>query len=232
MFFEKPGFLFKGDSGFLVQRREAEQIPEAGGELEGEGSAPFGQVIGLRNMNFSELMGIRQSVRSYQERPVEPEKLQAIVESVRLAPSASNSQPWTLIIVDEPSLRDRVARATFNSTISFNRFSLEAPVIAVLTIEKPKVITQIGGWMKQREFSLIDIGIAAEHFCLQATDLGLGTCILGWFDEKVIKQLLNIPRSTRVALLITLGYAAEGYPLRPKMRKDIDTMSRHNAYRL
>ena len=182
-------------------------------------------------MSFSELVRTRQSVRSYQERPVEPDKVQAIVESVRLAPSASNSQPWTLIIVDEPLLKDKVARATFSSAISFNQFSLEAPVIAVLTIEKPKVITQIGGWVKQREFPLIDVGIAAEHFCLQAADLGLGTCIVGWFDEKVIKRLLNIPRSTRVALLITLGYAAEGYPLRPKKRKDTDAMSSYNAYR-
>ena len=182
-------------------------------------------------MNFSELVGTRQSVRSYQRRPVEPEKVQAIVESVRLAPSASNSQPWTLIIVDAPPLKDMVARATFSSTISFNRFSLEAPVIAVLTIEESKVITQIGGWLKQREFSLIDIGIAAEHFCLQAAEFGLGSCMLGWFDEKVVKQLLNIPRSTRVALLITLGYAVEGYPLRPKIRKDTNTMSSYNAYR-
>jgi len=194
------------------------------------GSASIGCVIGLLNMNFSELVKIRQSVRSYQKRPVEPDKVQAIVESVRLAPSASNSQPWALIIVDEPQLKDKVARATFNSIITFNQFSLEAPVIAVLTIEKPRVVTQIGGWIKQREFPLIDIGIAAEHFCLQAADLGLGTCMVGWFDEKVVKQLLNIPRSTRVALLLTLGYAVEGYPLRSKLRKDTNTMSRYNIY--
>jgi nitroreductase len=182
-------------------------------------------------MNFAELVKIRQSVRRYQERPVEPEKLQAIVESVRLAPSAGNGQPWTLIIVDEPLLKDKVAKATFSSTISFNRFSLEAPVIAVLTVEKTNVMTQIGGWLKQREYPLIDIGIAAEHLCLQAADIGLGTCMIGWFDEKAIKRLLNIPRPTRVSLLITLGYAAEGYPLRSKSRKDTDAMSRRNAYR-
>lgn len=182
-------------------------------------------------MNFAELVQIRQSVRRYQDRPVESEKLQVIVESVRLAPSASNGQPWTLIIVDEPLLKDKVARATFSSAVSFNRFSLEAPVIAVLTVEKTNVITQIGGWLKRREFPLIDIGIAAEHLCLQAADLGLGTCMIGWFDEKAIKRLLDIPRSTRVGLLITLGYAVEGYPLRPKARKDTDAMSRHNAYR-
>jgi nitroreductase len=182
-------------------------------------------------MDFSELVKIRQSVRRYQDRPVEPEKLKAIVEAVRLAPSASNSQPWTLIIVDEPALKERVARATFSRAVSFNEFALEAPVIAVLTIEKPRAVTQIGGWIKEREFSLIDIGIAAEHFCLQAADLGLGTCMLGWFDEKAVKQLLNIPRSTRVGLLITLGYAAKGYPLRRKSRKETGAMSCYNTYR-
>jgi nitroreductase len=181
-------------------------------------------------MDFSELVKARQSVRRYQNRPVEPEKLKAIVEAVRLAPSASNSQPWTLIIVDDPALKEKVARATFSTAVSFNEFALDAPVITVLTIERPGTITQIGGWIKEREFSLIDIGIAAEHFCLQAADLGLGTCMLGWFNEKAVKQLLHIPRSTRVGLLITLGYAAKGYPLRAKARKETSAISRLNTY--
>jgi len=128
-------------------------------------------------MEFAELINSRQSVRKYQEKPVEKEKLQQLIEAVRLAPSASNSQPWKLIIVDEPELKDQVARATFSKAISFNKFAPEAPVIAVLAIEKPSLITQIGGLLKQREFSLIDIGIAAAHFCLQAAELGLGTCM-------------------------------------------------------
>jgi nitroreductase len=181
-------------------------------------------------MNFSELVNIRQSVRSYSDRPVEPGKLQMLIESVRLAPSASNSQPWKLIIVDDPALRDAVAKATFSSAISFNRFAPQAPVIAVLTVEKSKAITQIGGWMKKREFPLIDIGIAAEHFCLQAADLGLGTCMLGWFDEQTIKTLLEIPRGIRVGLLITLGYPPEEYPLRPKARKALEEMCTQNSY--
>lgn len=181
-------------------------------------------------MNFSELVTLRQSVRSYQTKSVEKEKIRLLIESVRLSPSASNSQPWTLVIVDEPELKNKVARATFSSAVSFNKFAVEAPVIAVLAIEQPKVITQVGGWIKEREFPLIDIGIAAEHFCLQGAELGLGTCILGWFDEPAIKKLLQIPKGTRVGLLVTLGYAAEGYPLRPKIRKSAEEMSRFNSY--
>jgi len=181
-------------------------------------------------MKFSELVTIRQSVRKYQERPVEPEHIRQLVTAVRLAPSACNSQPWKLIIIDEPALKEQVARATFSSAVSFNKFVLQAPVIAVLTIEKPKLSSQIGGQIKNREFPLIDIGIAAEHFCLQAAELGLGTCILGWFDERTIKKLLQIPRKTRIGLLITLGYAEKDYPLRHKIRKDVDTMNSFNGY--
>jgi nitroreductase len=181
-------------------------------------------------MDFSELVRTRQSVRHYQSRPVEPEKLNAIVEAVRLAPSACNAQPWTLFIVDEPDLREKVARATFDSTVSFNRFVPEAPVIAVLAVEKSKLITQVGGWIREKEYPLYDIGIAAEHFCLQAADLGLGTCMIGWFHEGKVKKLLSIPPSMRVGLLITLGYAAEGYPLRPKLRKETNEMCRQNRY--
>jgi len=181
-------------------------------------------------MKFSELITNRQSVRKYQTRPVEREKIAQLVEAVRLSPSASNSQPWKLIVVDEPDLKDAVARATFGPLVSFNKFAPQAPVIAVLTIERPKTITQIGARLKDREFPLIDIGIAAEHFCLQAAELGLGTCMLGWFDEEAVRALLQIPPKTRVGLLITLGYAADGYPLRKKIRKETSQMCSFNRY--
>jgi nitroreductase len=181
-------------------------------------------------MTFQELINRRQSVRRYQEKTVEREKLQLLIEAVRVAPSASNSQPWKIILVDEPELKNSVANATFSKLITFNKFAPQAAVIAVLVIEKPKMITQIGGSVKNREFPLIDIGIAAEHFCLQATELGLGTCMLGWFNEKKIKQLLNIPIKNRIGLVITLGYETEDYKQREKIRKSVDEMSGFNSY--
>ena len=181
-------------------------------------------------MTFPELLTVRQSVRAYQARLVEHDKLQKLIEAVRLAPSACNAQPWKLILVDDPELKDQVARATFSKLVSFNSFVPQAPVIAVLTIEKSKMIPQIGGKLKRREFPLIDIGIAAAYFCLQAAELELGTCILGWFNEKKIKKLLRIPRKTRIGLVITLGYAEEGYPLRKKIRKEAVVMSGFNGY--
>ena len=181
-------------------------------------------------MQFSDLITRRQSVRAYADRPVEQEKLDQLIEAVRLAPSASNSQPWKLILVTEPALKDRVARATYSTLVSFNKFVPQAPVLAVLVIEKPKVITQIGARLKDREFSLIDIGIAAAHFCLQATELGLGTCMLGWFDEATIQELLQIPKQKRIGLIITLGYAAADDPIREKIRKTTAKMSSFNRY--
>lgn len=181
-------------------------------------------------MDFTTLLLARQSVRRYRDQPVEPEKIAQLIEAVRLAPSASNSQPWKLIIVDEPELKNQVARATYSTLVSFNKFVPQAPVLAVLVVEKPKLITQIGGRLKDRDFPLIDIGIAAEHFCLQATELGLGTCMLGWFDEPVIQKLLHIPPDKRIGLLITLGYAADDGPPRPKFRKASAEMCSFNRY--
>ena len=181
-------------------------------------------------MTFTELMKTRQSVRQYQQRPVEEEKLDLLIEAVRLSPSASNSQPWKLVLVDDPELREQVARATFSPGFAFNKFSLGAPLIVVFCIEKAGLVTQIGGLLKKRPFSLIDIGIAAAHFCLQAAELGLGTCMLGWFDEKKVKRLLGIPRGTRIGLLITLGYPDAGERLREKNRKSARLVSRFNRY--
>jgi nitroreductase len=181
-------------------------------------------------MDFLHLIKNRQSVRKYQNRNVEKEKIDKLIEAVRLAPSASNSQPWKIIIVDNPALKDQVARAANSKTIQFNKFAIEAPLIAVLVIEKPTFISQIGGRIMKREYVLIDIGIAAEHFCLQAAELGLGTCMLGWFNERAVKSLLKIPENKRIGLLITVGYPADNYPIRDKRRKTIEEISSFNQY--
>lgn len=182
-------------------------------------------------MSFEALIQQRQSVRLYLDKPVEQEKLQKIIRAVHIAPSACNSQPWKLIIVDEPELKEQVARATFNNIISFNRFAMKAPVIAVLVIGKPKLIARIGGSIKNQEYPQYDIGIAAAHFCLQAAELGLGTCMIGWFNQKRIKKLLSIPAGLKVGLLITLGYAPEDYGQRKKIRKPVEAIYGFNSYK-
>lgn len=182
-------------------------------------------------MDFLDLVKARQSVRKYLNKPVEREKIERCLEAARLAPSASNSQPWRFIVIDEPKLREAAARETFSQFLSFNHFSLQAPVLILLISERPKLSARIGGIIKDKDFSLIDIGITAEHFCLQAAEEGLGTCILGWFNENGVKKLLSIPQQKRVELIITIGYPASN-KMHPKERKEMDQIRSYNSYRL
>ncbi len=180
-------------------------------------------------MNFLELVTNRQSVRKYLEKRVEREKIERCLEAARLSPSACNSQPWKFIVVDKPELREKVAKATFSKVVSFNRFALSAPVLVVVVSENRNLAAKFGGMVKNIPYYLIDIGIAAEHFCLQATEEGLGTCMIGWFKEKEIKDLLNVPNKNRIALVITLGYPEQSN-IRKKQRKELDTIMSYNKY--
>lgn len=179
-------------------------------------------------MKFSELVYHRQSTRAYKQDIVEESKLATCIESARLAPSACNSQPWKFIIVDEPDLKNRIAQATSNKLLPLNHFTKQAPVHVVVVNEGSNFSATLGNKIKNKEFSLIDIGIAVEHFCLQAHEEGLGTCILGWFDEKKVKELLNIPKNKRPELIITIGYPNEKY--RDKKRKNINKIMSRNKY--
>ncbi len=182
-------------------------------------------------MLFVDLIKTRQSVRRYDSAPVEPEKLMACLEAARLAPSASNSQPWHFVVVDDPELKNLVAETTFDVVLRFNKFTLQAPVIVVMITERPRLINRVASAIKKRDWSQVDTGIAAEHFCLQAAELGLGTCMIGWFNQRRIQRLLNIPEHKFVGLLITLGYPADGYPLRAKTRKKLEEVVDFNRYR-
>ncbi len=181
-------------------------------------------------MDFLDLVKKRQSVRRYLSKEIEPDKLHRCLEAARLAPSASNSQPWSFLIVDNPELKDKVAKLTFDKVISFNKFVVQAPVLVVFIIEKPKIITRIGSFLKKIEYPKIDIGITSQNFCLQATAEGLGTCMLGWFKEAPIKNLLHIPPDKKIGLIVSLGYAPENYRLREKTRKSFTEVVKYNSY--
>ena len=178
-------------------------------------------------MNFLDLVKTRQSVRNYLSRPVEKEKIDRCLEAARFAPSANNAQPWKFIVIDEPELKEKLAHKTFSKLISFNRFSLQAPVLLLLISQRAGIAAKIGGMIKNKSFELIDVGIAAEHFCLQATEEGLGTCMLGWFDETGVKKILHLPKQIRVELIITMGYPESG-KIRTKKRKTMDQIASYN----
>jgi len=180
-------------------------------------------------MNFLDLVHRRESVRRYADRAVEREKIELCLEAARLAPSTSNSQPWKFIVVDEPDLKSAVAAAAVAPFRAFNTFTDQVPVLVAVMVDRANLEVRTGNVLRRVNYSLIDIGIATEHFCLQATELGLGTCILGWFDEKAMKMLLHVPRSRRIYLMIALGYP-EGYQVRAKRRKAIDQIRSYNRY--
>lgn len=180
-------------------------------------------------MDFLELVKHRQSTRAYDTtRLVDREIISRILEAARLAPSACNAQPWHFIVVDEPELKNKVADAASARLLGMNHFTKQAPVHIVIVEEKVNISSGIGGILKDKHFAFLDIGIAAAHICLAAEAEGLGSCILGWFNETKMKQLLGIPNNKRVVLDIVIGYPAQG--LREKRRKPISETVSYNSY--
>ena len=171
-------------------------------------------------MNFHEIALNRQSCRSYDpNREVEEEKLTAILESARLAPSACNGQPYHFTVCRGENAR-AVAKACMG--MGMNKFAVDAPVLIVIS-EKPYVKTAaLGAKLKKNDYRSIDIGIAAAYLTAEAAAQGLGTCILGWLDGEKIQEICGLKGTPR--LVITVGYAAEGDKLRTKKRKDLDEL--------
>lgn len=179
--------------------------------------------------DFLELVAQRQSDRAFDPfRPIEADKISRILEAVRLAPSACNAQPYRLIVVDDPELKNKVADTTSSRLLGMNHFTKQAPVHIVIVEENPNFTSGVGAVVKDKHFPYIDIGIVAAYISLAAADEGLGSCILGWFDEKRLKSVLGIPSRKRVLLDIVLGYSAQ--PLREKKRKDLDKLIGYNKY--
>lgn len=171
-------------------------------------------------MNFTEIAQTRQSCRAYDEnRPVEEEKLQAILESARLAPSACNGQPYHITVCRGQAAKD-VAAATIS--MGLNKFAPQAPILLVIT-EEPYVKTAaLGAKLKGIDYRSIDIGILAAYITAEAAAQGLSTCILGWIDDDKVRKACQI--NTKTHLIITLGYAKEDDKLRPKKRKELEEL--------
>ena len=171
-------------------------------------------------MNFLEIAQARQSCRAYDEsRTVEPEKLTAVLEAARLAPSACNGQPYHFTVCRGETAK---AVAAGVSGMGMNKFAAQAPVLIVVS-EKPYVKSAaLGARVKNNDYRSIDIGIAAAYLTAEAAAQGLSTCILGWLDDKKIREVCGLDQPVR--LVITLGYAKEGDPLRPKKRRELSEL--------
>ena len=179
-------------------------------------------------MDFLRLVMSRQSDRAYDKKhSVEPEKLERILEAARLAPSACNAQPWKFVVVTDRELSRKVGKAA--AGLGMNKFAKDAPVHILVVEESANITSLLGGKVKDKHFPLIDVGIAASHIVLAAESEGLGSCILGWFDEKEIKQLTGIPASKRLLLDIIVGYPLK--EKRKKIRKVKEKVISYNGYK-
>jgi len=181
-------------------------------------------------MALFDLLKHRKSIRGYLDRAVEKEKIMMCLEAARVAPSACNSQPWKFIVVDDQELKNKLCKAAFGGIYSINSFCKTAPVIIAVVSEKSKFSARIGGMFRGTKYYLIDIGIACEHFVLQAEDLGLGTCWIGWFNERAVKSLLNVPQNKKVDILIALGYYDKEKIRSEHDREPMDKIMSFNSY--
>ena len=174
-------------------------------------------------MDFMEIANARQSCRSYDEtRTVEPEKLQAVLEAARLAPSACNGQPYVLTVCTGEKAKE-VALLT-RGMGGMNKFAVQAPVCIVVSEGAYVRSAALGAKVKGNDYRSIDIGILTAYLTAEATAQGLSTCILGWLDDEKIRAAIGTDHPTR--LVITLGYAKEDEKLRPKKRKELGELVR------
>ena len=176
-------------------------------------------------MDFPELIRTRRSVRTYKEQPVPKELLDQCLDAARMAPSACNSQPWSFLVVNDREAIHRIADAACSGIYAMNRFIATAPVLLVFITEKSKLVARMGGQVRDVRYNLIDIGIAGDHLTLQAAALGLGTCWIGWFNDKALKRELNLPLSTQVDIIMPLGYPDE--EPKGKLRKSLDNVRQY-----
>ena len=161
-------------------------------------------------MNVTQAIKTRHSVRSYQDKPVEPEKLQQVLEAARLAPSASNSQDWKFIVVQDAQTRQALAKACHNQA-----FIAQAPVVIAACSTNPSRLMASG-----QSAAAVDLAIAVDHITLAATELGLGSCWIGAFDAPAVAKLLAVPADAVVVHVLPLGYPAETPSARSRKSAD------------
>jgi len=178
---------------------------------------------------FQQLIHSRRSIRRYIPRPVERDKILACLDAARIAPSASNSQTWRFLVIDDPDLKTRFAKVAFSGIYANCRFAVEAPVLILITAKLDFVTHQLGKQIQGIPFFLIDIGISGEHLILQAEEFGLGTCWIGWFDMRKTRKFFKIPRTFKIVSLISMGYY-EKRPPRDRVRKPLDEIAWFNRF--
>ncbi len=180
-----------------------------------------------KKTSFLQLVSQRKSIRRFNEKRLDRKDVLKCLEAARLAPSAENAQPWRYLVIDDPEIKDRFADKAFSGIYSVSKFAKKAPVL-ILVMAKLNVVThRIGKEIQNIHFHLIDIGISGEHLVLQAEELGIGTCWMGWFSTRKTRKFFNIPRKYRIVALLAMGYY-DKKPSRERKRKSIEEIAWFN----
>ncbi len=176
----------------------------------------------------------RRSVRRFSPRKIEREKIHRILEAARLAPSSSNRQAWHFVVIDDQSIIEQIPKQVLTGSKSIIAWIKDAPLIIAGCYTK--AYTHIIGQLFGHENHLVDVSIAMSHIVLAATALGIGTCYVGWYNEKSLKKLLRIPRHYSIAVLLALGYPIDRSTeesiggIAPRPRKRLDEIVSYNEY--
>jgi nitroreductase len=179
--------------------------------------------------SFLKLAKKRRSIRSYTDKKIERKDLELCVEAARYAPSACNSQPWSFVIIDSRKKVSQVAKACVYGPPGLNSFAREARAFIAIISERQTLPAWLASKLRRVDFRDNDIGIATSHIVLQAQELGIGSCILGWFNEGKIKKILSVPFHKKIELIIAMGYPAD-IELAEKKLKEKDKVVKYNSY--
>ena len=174
-------------------------------------------------MKLDQILNTRRSVRSFDSRPVNEKDIVSIIEAARLSPSACNSQTWRFIFVTHREIIRKICKEAMRPVIP-NKWLEQAPLVIVGCSQLDVIANRVGARITGIEYYQIDLGIAMEHMVLKATELGLGTCWIGWFDETHLKGILGIPKKIKVSALLAVGYPKEA-PGKKRKRKPTEKIA-------
>jgi nitroreductase len=170
----------------------------------------------------------RYSVRNFKQDSIQKDCILSCLESARIAPSACNKQPWKFIVVDDKEIKNLITNEGLAGIHSFNKFVATAPVIVAVVAEPDIITDKLAASMQGVKYHYLDIGMACQNFVLKAWQYDIGSCYIGWFNEKKVKKILNVPKLKKVVLLIALGYFEKEE--KNKKRKNLEEIYSFNSY--
>ncbi len=174
-------------------------------------------MVTSQGLTFLELTRARRSIRRFEPKPVARSLVLSCIEAAVLAPSSSNKQPWRFVVVDRKREIDRLVDRACAGPYRVTRWIAGAPVVVAIVLVRDFVTHHVGRLVQGTPFDLLDAGIAGEHLILRATELGLGTCWVGWFSARGAARSLGVPRRHRVVALVPLGWPDPDH--KPRKRK-------------